>query len=134
MKHHTSFTHRLKSAVLWAAIFALLVGALAVTPLGANAQNRYTLKITNNSKWDIYHLYVASTEDNKWGPDQLGDGDNDTIDSGKAFTLTGFSAGEYNVKFVDEDGDSCVLKNVKIFKNESWVLTTAWLEKCEGYR
>jgi len=131
MKNPTSLTHgRLDSAVLRAAISALFVIALAVMPLPVNAQNRYSLKLQNDSKWDIYSLYVSSSETQQWGPDQLGD---DTLAAGSSFTLTDLIPGEYDIKFVDEDGDECTLRNIKIFKNESWLLTTPWLARCEGY-
>jgi hypothetical protein len=106
------------------------VGVLAAFSVPASAQNRYSLKITNNSKYQITKLFVASTEDNEWGPDQFGTGKSDVLNPGEVFTLTDLMAGEYNIKFIDPDGDACVLKNIKIFKNESWSLTSAWLEQC----
>jgi hypothetical protein len=123
--------NRLNSAVLWAAIFGLFVGALVVTPQVANAQNRYDLKITNNSKYVIRRIYVSSSEEENWGPDLLGEY---VLKPEYEYTIEDLVPGEFDVNFVDEDGDKCILRNIKIFKNESWSLTTAWLEKCEGYR
>ncbi len=95
-----------------------------------NPQRRYTLKITNNSRYDIYHLYVSSSEDARWGPDQLSD---DVLSTGTSYTITDITPGEYDIQFVDEDGDKCILEDIGIFKNTSWSLTTAWLTNCEGY-
>jgi hypothetical protein len=130
VKYPDYFRSVLKSAFLQISVFVFCAAALGILALPVNAQNRYSLKITNNSKYPIQKLFVSSTEDNEWGPDQLGEGKNDVLDPGEVFTLTDLVPGEYNIKFVDPDGDPCVLKDIKIFKNESWSLTSAWLEKC----
>ncbi|OLE51769.1 MAG: hypothetical protein AUG51_21135 [Acidobacteria bacterium 13_1_20CM_3_53_8] len=116
-------------------LFALLLSAPASTGHAAvktaEAQRRYTLAVANSSKYDIHRLYMSSSEDRNWGPDQLGDY---ILKSGQSYTISDIVPGEYDVKFVDEDGDECVLKNIQIFKNTSWELTTKWLTQCEGYR
>lgn len=94
-------------------------------------QRRYWLKITNNSRYDIYQLFVSSSEEERWGPDQLGDFV--LRGGGGSYTLTDIVPGEYDIRFVDEDGDKCDLRNIQIFKNTSWALTTNWLVQCQGY-
>ena len=94
-------------------------------------QRRYWLKITNNSRYDIYHLYVSSSENENWGSDQFGDFVLQA--GGGSFTLTDLIPGEYDIKFVDEDGDECVLEDIAIVQNKNWSLTTSWLTNCEGY-
>ncbi len=94
-------------------------------------QKRYWLKVTNNSRYDIYHLYVSSAESSRWGPDQFGDFVLQA--GGGTFTLTDLVPGDYDIKFVDEDGDECVLEGISIFQNKNWALTTSWLTNCEGY-
>ena len=94
-------------------------------------QRRYWLKITNNSRYDIYHLYVSSSENENWGADQFGDFVLQA--GGGSFTLTDLIPGEYDIKFVDEDGDECVLEDIAIVQNKNWSLTTSWLTNCEGY-
>ncbi len=94
-------------------------------------QRRYWMKITNNSRYDIYHLYVSSSENEDWGPDQFGDFVLQA--GGGAFTLKDLIPGEYDIKFVDEDGDECVLEDIAIVQNKNWSLTTSWQTNCEGY-
>lgn len=93
-----------------------------------NVQRRYWLKIRNDSRWNIHLLYMSSAEQEKWGPDQLG---NFVLRSGGSFTITDIVPGEYDVMFVDQDRDKCVLRNVQIFKNEDWTITSPWLVKCQ---
>ncbi len=94
-------------------------------------QKRYTLTITNRSKWVIDEVYVETSENqDDWGEDMLG---RDTLGEDEYFTISNLVPGEYDVRFVDEEGDECILKNIAIFENKSWAITTKWLEKCEGY-
>ena len=128
MKPQSFFKYAALNSVRRIALLALFLGGLNIAVSPANAQDRYSLKIKNSSKYAISRLYVASAEDEKWGPDQLRD---DTIDSGETFTLTGLAPAEYNIRFVDEKGDGCVLRKIGVFKDLSWELTTDWLEKCQ---
>jgi hypothetical protein len=112
------------------ALLALVVGIFAALPHTSAAQNRYSLKVMNRSKFDIYHLYMSSTEEDAWGPDQLGD---DVLSAGGTHTITNIKPGEYDIKVVDEDGDKCVLNAVKMFEDKQWDITTAALLKCEGF-
>lgn len=94
-----------------------------------SAQRRYSLKITNNARWSILRLYMSNTETERWGPDQLG---NFVLRSGDTYTITDIVPGEYDVMFVDRDGDKCALRNIQIFKNESWTITSSWLVNCQS--
>ena len=109
----------------------LLLAGLA--PATATAQHRghYTLFIENDSRYDIYYLYLSRTLEDNWGSDQLG---NEVLDSGETFALGNIPAGEYDVKFVDEDDDACVLNDITIINDTEWRLTTNFLLECEGYR
>ena len=90
--------------------------------------SRYYLRIENASSFDIHRLYVSSSDEGNWGPDQLGVR---VLRSGDTFTLTNITAGEYDVKLVDEDGDSCTVAKISVYRNTSWRVTDAWLLQCE---
>jgi hypothetical protein len=91
--------------------------------------SRWSLRIRNASNFDIYALYVSGSDYENWGPDQLGS--RVLRGGGGLFTLTSIRAGEYDVKFVDEDGDACVLRKVLVTRHLSWELTNTWLLGCE---
>ena len=74
---------------------------------------------------------MSRTLEDNWGSDQLG---NEVLDSGETFALGNIPAGEYDVKFVDEDDDECVLNDIAIINDTEWRLTTSFLLECEGYR
>lgn len=104
--------------------------ALAVGPVVVRA-GAYDSVVTlvNESAWDIHHLYLSSTSDEEWGPDQLGD---HVIGSGENFELHGVPCDDYDVKIVDEDGDSCVVGGVTLCADDdAWVITDEDLLACQ---
>ena len=108
-----------------AAVFA--VCAFAVPAFADHA----TVKVINQSKWEIHHLYLSSTEDEEWGPDQLED---EILTKGDSITLTDIPCDEYDIKVVDEDGDECIIEAVDLCRDKSfWKITDKDLLECEGY-
>lgn len=90
--------------------------------------HRYKVKITNDSRYDIHRIYMSSAESSNWGDDLLGAS---VLASDYTFTITDIVPGEWDIKFVDQDGDACVLRNVKVFQGLSWSITTDWLVSCQ---
>ena len=109
----------------------LLLAGLAPATATAQRRGHYTLLIENDSRYDIYYLYMSRTLEDDWGPDRLG---SEVLGSGETFSLGNIPAGEYDVKFADEDDDECVLSDIAIVTDTEWSLTTDFLLECEGYR
>ena len=98
--------------------------------LNVEPQNRYTLKITNRAVWAITEVYVETSENQRnWGREWL---DGRILLKDTFIDLTGLKPGEYDVRFVDEDGVECFLMNTPITKNTSWELTQRWLDNCQA--
>jgi uncharacterized protein (DUF2141 family) len=110
---------------------ALLAAALAVSCGTATAgSNDAAVVIKNSSSWVLTELYVSSTGEDEWGPDQL---EEQVIGSGETFKLNGVPCGEYDVKVVDEDGDSCVLEEVALCGGEdAWEVEDDVLLGCQA--
>jgi len=110
--------------------FAILLLACIALPVAA-AKKKATIKIVNQSKWEIHHLYLSSTTDKHWGPDQLGDA---VIDAkGGTFKLTSIDCDDYDIKVVDEDGDECVVEEVNLCGDDTvWKITDKILLACEN--
>ncbi|MBK6727818.1 MAG: hypothetical protein IPG63_11230 [Xanthomonadales bacterium] len=110
-------------------LLAALV-AMAVGPIVHAGKYDSVVKIVNESLWDIHHLYLSSVDDEEWGPDQLGDA---VIGSGETFQLRGIPCDDYDVRIVDEDGDSCVVGGVTLCGGkDSWVITDEDLLTCQA--
>lgn len=109
---------------------AFLAFALFVFVVPAFAAKRSSVKVINQSKWDIHHMFVSPTEQEDWGVDQLED---QIIEAGASFTLNQVPCDVYDIKVVDEDGDECILEAVDICQNSYWKITTKELLECEGF-
>jgi len=113
---------------------AVLALATAVAlPLAAHAaaaeKKSADVKITNRTEWEIHELYLSSTDEQNWGPDQLGD---EVIKKDESFTILGIPCDDYDVKIVDEDKDECIVPKVDICgENQKWEIGTADLLKCQ---
>jgi hypothetical protein len=105
---------------------ALFLSALAIVPQATEARGRgYQLHIANRSSYGIHHIYLSSSQEDNWGPDQLGER---TIEPGEAYTLRGIPPDEYDVRIVDEDQDICEVRHVPIAENASVTLTDELLQ------
>jgi hypothetical protein len=103
----------------------LLGAALAAVATVAYASD---LVIRNQSAWDIHRIFISTTDSESWGEDQL---DDDILKSGQTLTLHGVSCDYYDVKLVDEDGDTCELRNVKLCSDKVWTIDDDELLQCE---
>lgn len=110
---------------------ALAFVAFAVTgPLALAAGKQANVKLVNKSDWTIEELYLSSTDEEEWGPDQL---QKHVIEPGGQFTLTGIPCDTWDVKLVDEDGDECIVADVDICgASDTWVINSKDLLKCQA--
>lgn len=119
----------MKRAVLCVAGMMLL--ACLSTASAHAAGRKANVTVHNNSAFAIHNFFVSPSEEEEWGPDQLGKG---TIGEGGKFTLQQIPCDTYDVKLVDEDGDECVVPEVDICGgSDDWVITDEDLLDCEGY-
>jgi len=109
-------------------VFAVLSSALLTPAFGAETDA--AVAITNQSSWDLHHLFLSSVDEQEWGPDQLGEA---LIASGESFTLHGIPCDAYDVRLVDEDGDECVVEAVALCADEdAWVIDNSDLLGCQA--
>lgn len=114
------------------AAISLALCAFAALPRHSYAgAQKAEFMIENKSEWDIHHLFLSSSDDDQWGPDQLGD---HVLASGTSFTLRNIPCDTYDIKVVDDDGDECVIKGIPMCKDHThWDLTNKELLGCEGF-
>ncbi len=105
---------------------ALTLAAVVSIPTSAAAQNAI-FTVFNHSSYRINHMYVSSTNDDYWGSDRLGF---DILYPNYRSDLA-LNPGWYDVKLVDQDGDSCVIRNVNVSYGETWTITDGTLLACE---
>lgn len=121
-----------KTRIIAGSLAVLMALVACVVPLPVSAQGSlYSLTITNDSSFTIERVYLSPSYETTFAfsSDQLG---SFALPSGYHFTVKNIRAGEYDVLFVDEDGDRCMVRNQNIFSNLNWELTNSWLLNCEG--
>jgi hypothetical protein len=105
-----------------------LMLATALVPTTAAAQDGMrTFTVFNNSRYRINQMYVSPSSYPNWGNDKLG---NEVFPPTYRFDLSVYP-GWYDVKLVDQDGDTCVIKGVDFRDGESWNITDGVLVACE---
>ena len=109
--------------------FAVLALFAASAP--AIAQSTHTLTLQNNSGFDIYEIHMSSVNDDSWEPDLLG---RHVLSTGNSFDITDITSGRYDIKLVDEDGDTCIVQQVAVYRDRVWNLTPGSLLGCEFHR
>lgn len=106
--------------------------AILLLPLSSNASPSWwesELSFVNSSDYDIHHIYLSSTDEFSWGPDQLR---NDVLESGAEVEFTGIDCDDYDIKLIDEDGDECVLEDVDLcLEDQAYEITNSDLIACE---
>ena len=107
----------------------ILASALAMS-LGVTYAMAIDLEVQNNSKTKITHLYMSAIDEQKWGEDQLGEDDRDTIDPNDSYTIEEIDQGIYDLKIVAEDGATCVLPHVRFAEGKVWTITEELLDSC----
>lgn len=112
------------------ALFAGALCALAFTIPSAAVAKNATVTVANQSEWVIAQFFLAPTETDEWGPDQLGES---VIGKGESFKLTDIPCNTYDVRLVDEDEDECIVEAVDICGGKgTWTITSKDLLACQS--
>ncbi len=87
--------------------------------------------VHNHTGFAIFHLHVSPAGGGgAFGEDQL----HGTLHNGNHVTLAGVSCGRYDLRLVDEDGDSCVLRDQDLCREGvGLTLNSAQLANCPGW-
>lgn len=113
-----------------AAALALFAALFPNDAFAGPKKKKATIKVVNQSNWEIHHIFLSSSTDDSWGPDQL---DDEVLAKGDSLMLTGIDCDDYDIKVVDEDGDECVIEEVSLCGDEShWKITDKELLGCQA--
>lgn len=107
----------------------LLVATLSLSVLLTLPAIAAEVKVSNESSWDITEVYFAPSSQDNWGEDVLG---SQILKSGMVLTLSDVSHGTWDVRLVDEDGDVCVVEDVRIKSSDVWRVTDEDLLGCQA--
>lgn len=103
-------------------IQVVIIAILGIFSLVSGA----TLEITNGTgEWDFNYVYVSLSSSSSWGNNQLEEDE---------YLLPGDSVefeiqdGTYDLKIIDEDGDSYTRWSVAIEDTYEWIVTLDYLD------
>ena len=115
--------------IAYAALILVVCAAGLVPATPAQAQTT-NLTVYNETLWTIGIIRLSSTDDDDWGPDRLG---RHVLEPGYHFTVPSLICDRYDAELIDEDGDVCVLRNIRVCgRNAEWHFTNELLLLCEN--
>jgi hypothetical protein len=123
---------KMKALAAIAAVLSLTAAAASAAPLSESLDTLragYRLKIVNDSSLSIREIYLSLTHE-YWGPDRL---TWQTLDPGHHFSIDALRVGPYDLRLVDEDGDTCGIHGIWINRDRTVTIETEALLRCEDY-
>lgn len=116
-----------RRAISWGLAITLCLLA-AVTATRAGRPPTSSIAVTNSSTLEIRHLYLSSTTQDNWGPDQL---DGSTIAPNGAFTIGSVSCDGGSIKVIAEDQNGCFFyKTVDCSSDATWTIASNATPDC----
>jgi hypothetical protein len=80
----------------------------------ASAQTTDEMRFWNQTVNEIDELYLAPAGTDNWGPNQCFNDDDKSVEADERLTLKDVAPGQYDVKFHDVRGRTCMLKDVML--------------------
>jgi hypothetical protein len=108
---------------------SLLIVALATIATDAVAKSRAT-KFWNLTRNTISELHLAPAGTSDWGPDQCKNDEDGKVDADERLRISDVPSGNYDVKFTDVKGRTCVVRNVKIEAGAIFSIEEKELSSC----
>lgn len=111
--------------------FAAVVAVFSVAAMASPDWWKGSLTIENHSDYAIHHLYISPSHKSKWGKDWLG---TDVLNPDEKVLVSGLNCSDYDIKLVDDEGDSCVVADVDLCQEDAeWELSNRELANCTGF-
>lgn len=100
---------------------------LALVPSAVSAKDTQFWNLTANT---ITSLQLSPAGKNEWGPNQIDNDRDHTVDHDERLKITNTTAGTYDVKFTDRSGRSCVVPNVQVKAGAIFTIEEKSLKGC----
>jgi hypothetical protein len=114
-------------APLFAAGF-LISGFMLAQATVAQSQKFFAYNMTTRT--DFKGVYLAPAGSENWSSNQTENDKDKSLDITERLQLTGLTPGRYDVKLVTEDGGSCIVKDVDLTKENSFVIKEDQIAGC----
>jgi S1-C subfamily serine protease len=84
------------------------------------------VRVVNKTGYTVHYAYLSPSDDDSWGPDRLGAG---VLMNGQPVTKPIGSAGQYDIRLVNEDGNSYTKMNVRLSPNQTVEFTISDIDE-----
>ena len=109
----------MRNLQLYTAVFASLSAVAVAAGCASDGSPDATLKVRNDSDFQITEIHVTGVGNATWGPNLLG---GDTLAPGESLVL-GVDCGTYDALLVDEQGVDCEIHDVDLCLNDAhWII------------
>jgi hypothetical protein len=116
---------RLSDLLLFLFLFLCALGGVAHAAEGGNT------RFWNLTGETIAHLTMAPTGTTNWGPDQCRNDPDGSVDFDERLRIIGVQSGNYDVRFTDKTGRSCVVTNVAVKTGAVFSIGKEALTNCD---
>jgi hypothetical protein len=106
----------------------VLASTFLLQSAGHGQSNRRTITLKNNSDRTITEFYMSHIRDGFWGPNQLAS----PLQPGQTFRRGDVAGAQYDLKYIDGSGRSCIQLNMPIVNDLVIELTNESLAKCQS--
>ncbi|MCU1716381.1 hypothetical protein [Pseudomonas sp. 5P_3.1_Bac2] len=109
----------------------VLTVALTLGLLSSLTAQAAPVYVDNQTLWSIHELYFSAPDEESWGENPLID---NVLDSGTRLKIAGPAPGYRDVRLVNENGASCVLRGIRFKAEQNWRITDDDLLDCQAGR
>jgi hypothetical protein len=107
---------------------AVIAFMLAGIPNGALAKDTRFWNLTANT---ITSLQLSPAGKNEWGRNQTDNDRDRTVDHDERLKITDTVPGSYDVRFVDQSGRTCVVRNIQVTAGAIFSIEEKNLQDCK---
>ena len=104
--------------------------AILLTVGAATAANAKDTRFWNLTAHTIISLQLSPAGNNDWGPDQIVNDPDHSVDHDERLKITGAPSGRYDVKFIDNTGRHCLIAGVDIREGAVFAIEEKKLGDC----
>jgi hypothetical protein len=111
-----------------ARIRAAVVAFACACPTGALAKDTQFWNLTPDT---ITSLQLSAAGKNDWGPNQAENDSDKSVSPDERLKILGIKSGIYDVKFVDQAGHSCIVRDVAVKEGKVFSIDQKTPRACE---
>jgi hypothetical protein len=103
---------------------------MVLLALNARAANPKLVLYNLTARTDFTGVYLAPPGTERWGPNEALNDPDKSLDSGERLVLKGRAPGRFDLKLVDRQGRTCVVRNIDLVGDNAFDIRDEALTDC----